>query len=496
MNSPRRAVLWFGAPPAAAAVQEFKNRGLHIVETTADSLTAANLVSARGAVYNFTARDIGIVRICAEATIERAIDHGLLSFFLAESDTVQGYLDGVLTRLPAEPRPTRKTAPAADHELAEAFARHDAGLPYSSALKIEPEEVASQLGPDDVLLFRRAFADCTTIRLKSLNPGRTASVFMVHATFKDSLAGPRPLPFFAKVGPRRKIDEEISKYRTYATHFVPFYLRPNLAPARCVLGHKQGLLIGDFVDRSESLWALAQRGQANGVIHALFDVTLNGWRAQAYVEGVAPAIGPVAEKLKTLFDYERVQADYLVQARQFGVTATPQELWEFLIGLTDQCYRISPMHGDLHGENVRVRGTDAILIDLASIAEGPLAADPASLETSLFFDMPENSEDMPGDEAWRQAADAFYAPNAFRRLPEPASENQPLAWMWNTARQVRMLALPTQACDTEYASAVAVYLLRRSMYAPASPRDHVRRAHAYVVAARIINNLRSESVTA
>ena len=54
-------------------------------------------------------------------------------------------------------------------------------------------------------------------------------------------------------------------------------------------------------------------------------------------------------------------------------------MWESLLGLTGQKYRAAPMHGDLHGNNVRVRGGDAIVIDLASIASGPLVADLAGL---------------------------------------------------------------------------------------------------------------------
>ncbi|WP_430702203.1 phosphotransferase [Mesorhizobium captivum] len=42
-------------------------------------------------------------------------------------------------------------------------------------------------------------------------------------------------------------------------------------------------------------------------------------------------------------------------------------------------------HGDLHGENVRVRGGQAILIDFAAVDHGPLVIDPAALETALVL---------------------------------------------------------------------------------------------------------------
>jgi hypothetical protein len=64
----------------------------------------------------------------------------------------------------------------------------------------------------------------------------------------------------------------------------------------------------------------------------------------------------------------------------------------------------------------------------------------------------------------------------------------------NAAREVRAIGLRKQACPSEYESAVAAYLLRRSMYPADDEIDATRRAYALVTAERLI--LGSEGATA
>src|SRR5205809_1101738 len=77
------------------------------------------------------------------------------------------------------------------------------------------------------------------------------------------------------------IQEEWDNYREFVTNFIPFRLRPNLDENRCILGAKKGILVGDFVDESESLWDAARHGKARSVFYSLFDRTLGGWRSEA-----------------------------------------------------------------------------------------------------------------------------------------------------------------------------------------------------------------------
>lgn len=491
MSGARRLVLWFGTPPSAETTLEFERRDLDLSIVTADTLTDQLLIGACGAVYSVTGTSLRDIRLATPGTLPQMADHGLQTLFVAENDSIQGYLPDVIDPLNVQPPPLCKTA-IPGHAIAEQIARHDPGPARSTTLEIGPSDIAANLTAVDRLLLDRAFTDCLRLDLRPLEGGLTASVFVVYATFRDSLVGPRPLPFFAKLGTRQKIQIEIEWYRLYAVHFIPFHLRPNLEPSRCLLGGERGILVGNFVDRSESLALLARRGQAGPAIHSLFDVTLAGWRAQAFTDAAAPISSPIAGAMRSFFDYRRVQPDYVERARALGVEATPQELWELLIGLPDQCYRSAPMHGDLHGENVRVRGADAILIDLASVTSGPLAADPASLEVSLAFD--HVAADPSFDEGhWRAAVDTLYSVEALKRVQPPKFENEAGAALWNSVRHVRQVGLIDQLCANAYATAVAVCLLRRTMYAREDDQEQACRAYAYATAARLIEALAAEA---
>jgi hypothetical protein len=99
--------------------------------------------------------------------------------------------------------------------------------------------------------------------------------------------------FFVKLDSVEKVIREDENYHVYAP-FVPFGLRPSIRGR--FLGSTRGLLIGDFADRSESLWDLVRRNVASSAISSLFEITLGGWREQAY--GIDEAKGSVAEALE------------------------------------------------------------------------------------------------------------------------------------------------------------------------------------------------------
>lgn len=484
----RRVVLWFGRPPDDATAERFKERDLELRFPAPEEI-AAHLAESRGAVCRFSFEALGNVRRAFTALAGCAADHGILVYLLADNDVLQGYFSELLESVLINPPPIRRSAPLSPHEIAERMARHAPGPPCSA----EPEISIADECLDDVgrVLVRRAFPDCARVSLTPLPGGRTASVFHVLATFRDSVAGTRPLPFFAKIGPRDKIAEERGKYRDFVEHFIPFNLRPNLHRDRCITGSAKGILVGDFVENAELLWDVVRRNDGAGgttAIRALFDDTLRGWVRQPFEAGQAVAQGPVAAALPSIFAPRKVRAGHLAYARDFGVSEAPIELWEALLGLAGQRYRRAPMHGDLHGLNVFVRGRDAILIDFASVEMGPVTADMASLDTWLAFELPPDADFAPIDQAeWRQTIDELYAPERFWDLTTGADGR--LLWLRTSIRQLRSRAQALCSCATEHPAAIAVYLLRRTMYDGDSPADAARRGYAYVTAARIIRHL-------
>jgi hypothetical protein len=485
----RTKVLWVGEPPDSQVSAEFVNRDLALECVGESEIFEQPLMQSRGIVYNFGSGTITRTRETFTATYKSAIDYGLCVYLLAENDTIQNY---VTEFVGDEQRLRRRTLPMKPHEIPEIIARHQAGYACDQPLDIIEDKTTSPLTNEERILVKRAFWDCTSVSLKSLVGGMSARVFVAYATFRDSVAGPRPLPFFVKIDKAPKIALERERYSLYAGHFIPFNLRPNLEPDRCLESSSLGVLVGNFVERSESLWDVARRGQGQAAIHSLFDDTLSGWRIQAFCLGNV-VDKPIAAGLLSanVFDYKRVKQSHLKFAAAFNVTAEPRELWETLIGLTGQKYRCAPMHGDLHGNNVRVRNGDAIVIDLASVTNGPLVADLAALETWCAFEVPPEclAVEPDDDRNWQDLVDELYEPKAFLSVPFPATETLPLEWLRTCVRQIRCMVGPIQLCETEYQSATAVYLLRRTMWEGIGPLDAFRRGYAYVLAAHLVKDL-------
>jgi hypothetical protein len=199
-------------------------------------------------------------------------------------------------------------------------------------------------------------------------------------------------------------------FRSYAEHHVPWYLRPNFVAERSAYGVSRGILVGSFVANSCAL-AEAVRATPQDARHIqhLFVDTLGGLRGPKRT--VAPGQMSVVSALKAFCAHEKVPEHRWARAAElFGGAVLPaQDLWWDLLGLPSLDWQRSAIHGDLHGENVRVRKEKAILIDFAHACIGPASADLAHLEVSLIFDA--RAVDLQG-EAWRRAVLGLYSPEA------------------------------------------------------------------------------------
>jgi hypothetical protein len=419
------------------------------------------------------------------------VDSGLQIDVVADDDETMGRVQAGSEVLFTLPGVAARTAPP-PHSLAEKIARHDAGPRPHSALKIEVAGDREPVREVDEILFKRAFAHCSRIVLEELSGGLSqARVFAVHMTVHTSNAGAWPQPAFAKLDRRDKIEKEYSNYREYAERYIPFGLRPNIHDR--ILGAERSLLVGNFVDRSESLWNLARRNLAGRAVTSLIEETLGGWRDQAYVQD--PVDGSVAEAMiKTgILRPDRLKPRYAEDAGRLGITTEPATTLDQLRAST-QRYRTAPAHGDLHGENVRVRNDHAIVIDLASIvASAPLTVDLAALETWLAFQLPPECDALKYEDAvWAAEIDRLYAPEAFLHPPGPCDPTSRFCWMSTVVRQLRRMGIAIQSCSTEYQAAVAAQLLRRCQWDDGPAADRFRRTKGYAVAARLARALTIE----
>jgi len=426
--------------------------------------------------------------IAALSQVRQALEHGCLVYLLAHDDAVQahlleelrnykgGHLDEIIRS---------RTGQVEVHECAEVIARHRPG-PYSNqSLDILPDDLG--LDAEAAFLVRRAFSDCATVVLESLTGGRSATTYAVHATLKASEVGPRPMPFFMKIDAASKILAERRCYELYASNHIPWYLRPNLEAQRCVTGTEKGVLVGSFVDGSHSLWQAILDGKGTRQIHALFEDTLMGWRSQAYRR--EPSTHSIAGALQRVFDWRKVKPEHVATARELRKVYEPKVAWERLLNLPEQRWRAAPIHGDLHPENVRVRGSDSIIIDLANVHEGPLCADLASFEVWVAFQVPEDAKKLPKEAAWVEFVEQHFSPENIDRPPGMVETEHGLHGLRACLRETRMIANSIRECASEYAIVTAIQLLRRACYASDGDLDRARRGRAYALGCGIIEAL-------
>lgn len=483
--------MWFGAEPNEQTETELKNRDLRTI-IIADAKSLPDLSTKRAAVFAFTRQNARTLAGQAARYAPTLINYGLSVDLIASDDGVLGEVQGVFGNVPSVSQLTVRTAPA-PFEIPERIARHQPGAPPRLNLEISMAHNRPPIRREDEPLFQRAFSSCSKIALVELTGGRSAArVFAVHVTVDTSLAGAWPQPFFAKLDVREKIQKEFQNYRDFADRFIPFGLRPNVQDI--VHGSERSLLYGDFVDRSESLWDLVRRNVGVQAISSLVEQTLIGWRNQAYASD--PLEGSVAAAMEKAGIYQggEIDVSHLEYAQRNGVEIDPRHLWQQLASMRNQKYRAAPIHGDLHGENVRIRDGQAILIDLASATHrGPLTADLAALETWLAFELPPEEDAQEYENlVWVKEIERLYAPTAFLHPPGPCEPTSRYCWMATAVRQIRHMGLAAQCCATEYQTAVAVQLLRRCQWRGDTAADNFRRSYGYVTAINLVERLLEE----
>jgi hypothetical protein len=482
-----QAILWFGGGLSAEIGAEYDNRGLAAVTASAPP-TRTELIGARGAVFMIDHDNAEALGPLLQSVAIELADHGLLLCIGLADDQLLTSLDW-LDQFD-ERWVLRRVAPAG-HEFAEALARRDPGPAENDKLDIRYRANIEPLSAEDARLVRRALADCGSVVLDELGGGLSkARVFRADATADHSdVSWMQPL--FIKLDRAHKIGAEAAKYREAAS-FIPFGLRPNLESE--TYGARRGALVGNLVEKSESLWDVARRGQADAAIVNLYNVTLGGWRRIALKR--APVQRPILPELVEagIVEKKRIIDDYVGMAMARGA-AVLDRIWSNLSAL-DQCFSAGPIHGDLHAENVRVRRDDSILIDLAlARSYAPIAIDLALLEVWLAFAVHRDDHLARAayeDAEWRAVVESLYAPEAFERAPDPADAGDALGWLRDCVRQIRMIGLSSQTCPSEYRTAVIVALLRLCMFDSSCRAERFRRMIGYVLASRLTEGLAVE----
>lgn len=360
--------------------------------------------------------------------------------------------------------------------IANDVANEAAGAVPAPGLKIHIEV---PLSPTHELLMRRAFSDCAEVHLIPMEGGRSGvNVYRAYADL-ISLHGPWPLPYFIKVGERAKIYKEYQNYKSVVKPYIPFHLGPHLIDERCHLGANEGILVGDYVESSESLNTTAKNGRSAQAIACLFNTTLDGWYRSAEEKPT-----PLTSVLKVP-DFSRRTAR-LVSATALGATLSPAQLTElFSKSAAAVPVLMGPGHGDLHAANILVRASDAIVIDFLAHKNMPLVYDVACLEASLLVDgFAQDERDIP---SWLASIACLYDGEIPYQKGGSTHPKDPSAWFFGCASQIRLYARRLERHRGQYAAALAIALLNKAVKDGALPEpENSRRAAAYYLAEKLL----------
>jgi hypothetical protein len=500
-----KTILWFGAVPLPGERDRLELRGFSIMQNPTsveinDALLATTLIVVLNCV-NGHVRELDV----AYEFMSRFADHGIRLVFLgASADETARIRD---ERLPTidEHHPWAKSVryiPSLTGIHFDIFVDCPTGLRWSN---VHIQEIGGfePLEDDERILVARAFSRAHEVKLREIYNGRSGSrVFMADEMRQGgeyASIGHWVQPRLVKIGEREPVFNEVRAMDALSP-FVPFELRPNVEAH--VEGLRKAVYVADFVDRSESLLDVARAGRAEAAISNLFTRTLYRWRDRANQR--AKEFGSLTEAAERLevASAAWIQEEYLrselIRRQKLDFAA----LWAKL-GEHKFYYRAATIHGDLHAENVRVRGDDAILIDLGSVRGttddgkgAPLSIDVATLEVSLVFKHrgDQDGPDQFDQSDWERQVRRLYELDSILTAPNigPASGHN--FWLLGCLQRIRAFGIYEQSNVFEYPIALVIALVRYCKFQSSSKADKGRRVVALDIAAKLINEIEERKV--
>jgi hypothetical protein len=502
-SSSRLNIAWLNSPQPTEATQAFSARGYSVETCDSEALGRPAFLAGLAAVV-FTQnpdklRDIGSD---IEAHGARILDHGCQILAIPARGWHSSLIESIeKTRLSTVASLNILSFPfirifdeKADwNAIASFIEKHPQGRPPNAQLQIDSDVGKTGnipgLSSARIVLLQRAFGDCSKVHLKPLGGGLSgAAVFIAYPTLERTYLNSRlPLPYFVKFDSRDNALKEYKNYRERVDPFIPFHLGPHLIDERCFLGAFDGVIVGDYVEESESLIDCAKSGRAGPAIACLFNRTVHGWHRDATEQnGATYPIFP-----------DSIPAARWNLAKSLGAKTVLKDLRQYLKHANISSMMVGPVHGDLNANNVRVRGVDAIVIDfLSQRDDGDVVFDAANLEASLLVDGFANN--LLGQRA--SANDVrttlklvrpIYEKSLVNLVPPYCDPENPANWFYECVRQIRRYARQVECHSGQYATALARAFLKRSCKesradAPFTINEEYRRSAAYVVAELIL----------
>lgn len=496
--TPVKTILWYGRSPQTGIRYRLERRGFSIVENPEREKIEDRLLSVTHIVVIDQTGDLVDETFASYDLIPKFIDHAIRVLVLGVDRT--SILENHLHKID-------KDYPWDNVVL---FLSDLKDTNFDNILEASSEErwqgfLIKQIGKfekltsEDLRLVARAFPKAEEVHLRKISDGLSGSrVFMAHEKRRDKETSIAhwTQPRLLKAGSRSSMSKEVGAMRAVSP-FVPFELRPNLDVH--VEGFKRAIYIADFVDRSDSMLDAARAGRAEAAISNLFNRTLHRWRDRArQCPMVTGSLVEAAERLGVL-TLSSIRTEYLETERVQQLRLDFKALWKELSNHTFE-YRAATIHGDLHGENVRVRGDDAILIDLGAVkgdttpGQGaPLCFDVAILEVALIFAYrgEVDGKDEFEQNEWEAETKPFYDLNAILRSPSIDSAPNPDSWMFGCLQRIRAFGIYEQSHEYEYPIALVIALWRWCKFPPLSKggADKGRRVVALELGAKIVQQI-------
>ena len=533
----RMRAAWFDSTPPADGRKAFEERGFQVTSCSTTDLQDSDFLAGLAAVV-FTQSEAHLQGITQDLNThgQRLLDYGCLVIIRAcdkpdlysqpmriignAVNSLQLWIAGLPPREAEKLKawqPVGCGEPPLPHarvyglnvewsRIANFLTEHPPGPAPSLTLTIDTEDETPCLPSGYEILLRRAFWNCTEVHLKRMDDGNSGvSVYLAYpelAKGQNGQLGQWPLPYFLKIGDRKKIFDEYVNYEDNVDPYIPFHLGPHLISERCCLGAHVGVIVGDYVEESESLVECARNGRAGPAIACLFNRTLAGWHRGAQEnEEESTQLG---KSFLGRFPRQKKNLDArMARARELGATRELDELR----GLFQRCNStpvlVGAIHGDLHAGNVRVRSTDAIVIDFTAHRRGPLVDDAAKLEASLMVDGFDEGKKYAREKMskieierldsdirkWLKSIESLYDHIPLEQsLIHPNPKNRS-CWFHSCVRQIRLYARQMESGEHQYAASLALALLDKfKKDLQAEEPEASRRAAAYVLAERVLVN--------
>lgn len=524
----RTDVAFIGSFPTGEDKSAFTNHGLSVRECSeADFDTKIDPSLTTAVVFTQSAQSLSAVTTWLEKHAKRLLDYDCriiirpadlpegsgredvirnLAHLHLPTETAGMTLDEASSFKDIEPTPSDQHSP-----LVRILQRASKWKAVANAVVADPASYAPKItleidvainshkpepGTSDEILLERAFWDCSSVHLTQLQGGLSGDKVFVYRAFPElelPVHGKNspPLPYLVKIGPRKDIQTEFFKYVLSVRQSISFHLAPHLDIDRCCLGADRGILVGAFVEESESLLDRARTGR-NGpaIIASLFNRTLGGWHRTKTKD--AKTERSIAEELLIFLGSfpTKPPPKRLKLAKELGATLTHSKIRNLFLRCKSNPVWLAPIHGDLHAKNVLVRTTDAVVIDFFKHGRGPLLYDPASLEAGLLVDGFEG--DSRSDSDWLKSIESLYDGPLYNAPTHCPPKNQS-SWYFACVHQIRLHARHMDYDGNQYATALAIAFLKKAAKDLDFGGLERYRAAAYVLAERVLLNAQRKS---